>query len=719
MLSGMIKSCRDIMRKDKGLNGDLDRLPMLTWVLFLKFLDDLERMREAETALQRERYRTTIPAPYRWRDWAAKPDGITGEALLAFINHDEAIRPDGTRGPGLFATLRTLTSKGANDSHASVIRAVFSGTANRMLNGYLLRDLVNKVNSVEFTSSGQMSTLGHIYESMLKEVRDAAGDSGEFYTPRPVVKFMVAAVDPRLGESVLDPACGTGGFLTESFEYLKRQCRTAEEHRRVQTGTLQGVEAKALPYLLCQMNLLLHGVETPQIDPLNALRHKLGEIGDSDRVDVILTNPPFGGEEERGIRGNFPADRQTAETALLFLQLIMRKLRRQPRAGRAAVVVPNTTLFYPGVAAAIRCDLVKDFNLHTIVRLPKGVFLPYTDIETNVLFFDRTKPTERILYYRLVPPDGRKMYSKTQPLRVEELSECLKLMALREDASPNAWLVRATDVLSDERVNLDLHNPKDVQAASESPLDVAEKLASNLAQLSKLVLRAESSVAALASLIESAGDWEDVVLADVLTRRKDVVTIEDGEYYKRLRIQVKGRGVLQRDEVDGAKIGTKRQFRVEAGQFVLSKIDARNGAFGIVPDEADGAVITGNFWAYDVDASRLVPKLIHYLTRSDAFIYFCSISSPGATNRRYLQEDLFLNQHVRVPPSLDQQESLCAALGEVENVSRVLERDLAVVAKRAPVLLQSALHQVFGGPVIGLDEDSEAEETAEGTGTAE
>jgi len=703
-LGSLIKSCRDIMRKDKGLNGDVDRLPMLTWVLFLKFLDDLEQVRETEAQLGDKRYRPAIEAPYRWRDWAAQPDGITGDALIAFINQDDAIRPDGTRGPGLFPALRSLAA-GQGDDRRDVIRAVFTGTANRMLNGYLLRDMVNKVNGIHFTSSEEISTLGHLYESMLREMRDAAGDSGEFYTPRPLVKFMVDVVDPRLGETVLDPACGTGGFLTESFEHLKKQCRTAEDHQRLQRETLFGVEAKPLPYLLCQMNLLLHGLESPQIDPLNALRHKLGEIGDRDRVDVILTNPPFGGEEQRGILGNFPAGRQTAETALLFLQLIMRKLRRQPKPGRAAVVVPNTTLFYPGVATIIRRELLREFRLDSVVRLPKGVFLPYTDIETNIVFFDRSGPTTETLFYRLVPPDGRKQYSKTQPLRIDELAECLRLINSQKADSPNAWFVQAADVLADARVNLDIHNPKAVIATSDSPSEVLSELRIVLSRLEGAVQLAHTAIEALEKCLARQSEWGAVTLASVLKRRREVVQVEEGTLYKRLRIQVKGRGVLLRDEVDGSGIGTKRQFRVRSGQFVLSKIDARNGAFGVVPDEADGAVITGNFWAYDVDAERLLPSLIHYLTRSDAFIHFCTVSSPGATNRRYLQEDLFLAQQVLVPVSPPEQETLSSALDAIEAISRGMEGDLTLVAKRAPEVLQSALHRVFEGPPGALGKD--------------
>ncbi len=374
-LGSLIKSARDIMRKDKGLNGDLDRLPMLTWIMFLKFLDDLELQREEEAKLAGKKFQPAIESPYRWRDWANNPAGTTGDELIAFVNNEEAVRPDGSRGPGLFAYLRSLVGREGGDRR-DVIATVFKGTINRMINGYLLRDVINKVAAIHFGSSDELHTLGTLYESMLREMRDAAGDSGEFYTPRAVVRFMVAVTDPRLGETLLDPACGTGGFLVAAFEHLQRQCKTVEDRETLQKRSLFGGEAKPLPYLLAQMNLLLHGLESPQINPGNSLAVKITEIGERDRVDIILTNPPFGGEEERGILGNFPSDKQTAETTLLFLQLIMRKIRRAPKAGRAAVVVPNGMLFGDGVAARIKEELLKDFNLHSIVRLPNGVFAP-------------------------------------------------------------------------------------------------------------------------------------------------------------------------------------------------------------------------------------------------------------------------------------------------------------------------------------------------------
>jgi len=285
---------------------------------------------------------------------------------------------------------------------------------------------------------------------MLREMRDAAGDAGEFYTPRPVVRFMVQVTDPRLGETVLDPACGTGGFLVEAYDHIAPQVATPEQRRTLQRDVLYGQEAKPLPYMLAQMNLLLHGLEAPQITYGNTLARKITEIGHSERVDVILTNPPFGGEEEVGIKSNFPPNMQTAETALLFLQYIMRKLRVSgapvsggglaKQGGRAAVVVPNGTLFGDGISAVIKEEMLKEFNLHTIVRLPQGVFAPYTDIPANLLFFDRGGPTETIWYYELPLPEGRKKYSKTAPLQFEEFVPALAWWNAREEG-PNAWKV--------------------------------------------------------------------------------------------------------------------------------------------------------------------------------------------------------------------------------------------------------------------------------------
>ncbi len=478
-LSTLIKSARDIMRKDKGLNGDLDRLPLLTWIMFLKFLDDREKLEEARAGIGGKKYKPAVEPPYRWRDWAATKDGITGDELIAFVNQEEAVRPDGKRGAGLLAYLRSLQSTNG-DRRRDVIATVFAGVNNRMLSGYLLRDVINLIDGIHFDSSEEIHTLARLYESMLREMRDAAGDSGEFYTPRPVIQFMVTVTDPQLGEVVLDPACGTAGFLAEAFAHLEKQCNKAQDRKVVQERSIHGGEAKPLPYMLAQMNLLLHGLDAPAIQYGNSLAVKITEIGEKDRVDVILTNPPFGGEEEAGIRGNFPADKQTSETALLFLQLIMRRLRKpsaaSQRGGRAAIVVPNGTLFGDGVCARIKEELLKDFNLHTIVRLPNGVFAPYTAIPTNLLFFDRSGPTKDIWFYELPLADGRKNYSKTKPLQFDEFANCIKwFQAKRRKENDHAWRVSVDDVLKYDEAgslvscNLDLKNPHSAAALEHLP----------------------------------------------------------------------------------------------------------------------------------------------------------------------------------------------------------------------------------------------------------
>ena len=471
-LGTLLKSARDIMRKDKGLNGDLDRLPMLTWLMFLKFLDDHEQVREQRAVIKKEKFKPSIAAPYRWRDWAAKEDGNTGDELKKFITSDEIqLSGEKEKRPGLLAHLRSFV--GSADARQRVIGDVFIGVQSRMESGYLLRDIVNKINGIHFDSSEEIHTLGHLYESMLREMRDSAGDSGEFYTPRAVVRFMVAVTDPKIGEIVLDPAAGTGGFLVEAYSHLESQCKTVEHRKTLQEQSIFGQEAKSLPYMLCQMNLLLHGLEAPQIVRGNSLEQRLTEIKDSERVDVILTNPPFGGEEEKGIQSNFPEDKQTSETALLFLQLIMRKLKTAPSPGRAAVVVPNGTLFGDGVCARIKQDLLTKFNLHTIIRLPNGVFAPYTAIPTNILFFDRTGPTEHVWYYEQPLPEGRRQYTKTSPIQLEELTNCITWFRKREE-NERAWKMGAVAPIPEFTLQLQVFW---FLAAGNSPLSgVAERV---------------------------------------------------------------------------------------------------------------------------------------------------------------------------------------------------------------------------------------------------
>lgn len=502
-LDSIIKSARKIMRKDKGLNGDLDRLPMLTWIMFLKFLDDMEHIEEEKAAMSGKKFRGAIEAPYRWRDWAAEEAGITGPDLLKFLTSEETELPDGAKGPGLFTYLKSLRGDNGRRDRKDVVAIVFRGLTNRMESGYLLKDVVNLVGGIHFDSSEEVHTLGRFYETLLREMRDAAGDSGEFYTPRPIVRFMVQVTNPQLGEKVLDPACGTGGFLTESFMHMAEQADTVEKRQTLQDASIYGGEAKSLPFLLVQMNLLLHGLEAPQITPENSLNVRLAEIGEGDRFEVILSNPPFGGEEETGILNNFPEDRRTTETALLFLQMIMRRLRRNGK-GRAAVVVPHGVLFGGGIAARIKADLIKEFNIHTVLRLPEGVFAPYTGIATNVIFFDTTKATGDIWFYEQPKPEGRKNYTKTAPLTSAELQPCLDWWSARE-TNEQAWKVVGKDLIeTDEHgrivaCNLDLKNPNAGGVADHrAPLEILESIEINEQRIFSIMADIKRSLSEMA-----------------------------------------------------------------------------------------------------------------------------------------------------------------------------------------------------------------------------
>lgn len=461
-LAAVIKTARDIMRKDAGLTSDLDRVPQLAWLLFLKAFDALEERREVVD----EGHVPAIVAPYRWRDWAADPvDGRTADVLVRFVNDE------------LLPYLRNLRGDdGVPDDARDTIAAVFSETYNRMLSGVLLRDVVNKVNEINFTSSDDIHTMAHLYETMLREVRDAAGSSGEFYTPRPVIRFMVQQVDPKLGETVLDPACGTGGFLVEAIEHVRPFVDTAEDVATVEQ-TIRGVEKKPLPYLLGMMNLVLHEVQNPHIIRSNALLTPITEIRRRDRVDVVLTNPPFGGEEERAIADAFPPNLRTAETAWLFLLMVEARLKDD---GRCGIVVPNGVLFADGVGARIKERLLASCNLHTVVRLPPGVFAPYTAIPTNLLFFDKTGPTREVWFYELPLPEGRKNYTKTKPLRFEEFADCQTWWggpgrAGREETR-QAWRVDIARI-RESGYNLDLRNPNaDDDLAHRPPAELVADL---------------------------------------------------------------------------------------------------------------------------------------------------------------------------------------------------------------------------------------------------
>lgn len=462
-LASVIKSARDTMRKDAGLNGDLDRLPQLSWLLFLKAFD--QRVEQVGPLLDPD-YRPAIEKPYRWEEWATKPDFSSNE-LKTFVNDELIPHLAGLKG-----------ADGDAEDPRNVLSTIFKDVNNRMQSGTLLRDLVNLVDEIHFDSSDDIHTMAFLYESILKEMRDAAGDSGEFYTPRPVNRFMVQQSFLKLGESILDPACGTGGFLVQAYEDLVQRVETDTQRRQLHDD-IRGIEKKSLPYLLASMNLLLHGIGAPRLVRENALL-QMRDATAADRVDAVLTNPPFGGEEERSVVEKFPKGYQTQETSWLFLHAILDQLKR---GGRCAIVLPNGSLFASGensIGARIKQKLMKECNLHTIVRLPQGVFAPYTQIPSNLLFFEKGKPTEEVWFYELPLPDGRRSYTKTKPMRFEEFEPCVEWWggAKREgrEEGGNAWKVTATEI-EKAGFNLDIPNPHGGEGlAHRSPEDLVNEL---------------------------------------------------------------------------------------------------------------------------------------------------------------------------------------------------------------------------------------------------
>ena len=398
----LIKTIQDIMRKDVGVDGDAQRISQIVWLLFLKIFDD----KEQEWEFTVKGYKSPLQSRFRWSNWAKNPEGITGEDLTDFVNNE------------LFPSLKKLATAAGISPQGRVVGEVFEDAYNYMKSGTLLRQVINCIETdVDFNSSTDRHLFNDIYEKILADLQ-SAGNAGEYYTPRAVTQFMVDIINPKLGEKVLDPACGTGGFLTNTIEHLKPQFKTAEDRKTLQ-DTLNGVEKKPLPHMLAMTNVMLHGIDVPtNIRHDNTLSRPLRDYSPKDRVDIVITNPPFGGMEEDGIEANFPKKYQTRETADLFMALIMHLL--QPDTGRAAVVLPDGFLFGEGTKTNLKRELLEEFNLHTIVRLPKGVFSPYTGINTNILFFEKGDPTQDIWFFEHPYPDGYKSYSRSKPLTIQE-----------------------------------------------------------------------------------------------------------------------------------------------------------------------------------------------------------------------------------------------------------------------------------------------------------
>ena len=461
----LIKSVQDIMWKDVGVDGDAQRISQLCWMLFLKIIDDQDQ----ELELLENDYHSPIPEHLKWRSWAADPEGITGEELLVFVNDD------------LFPKLKELPARAG--PRAKVVRDVFEDAYNYMKSGQLMRQVVNKINEIDFNNLTERQHFGDIYEQILNDLQ-SAGNAGEYYTPRAVTSFMAQMIDPKPGETLLDPACGTGGFLTCAMRHMRAHyVKRPEDEDRMQSS-FRAVEKKPLPHMLAVTNMLLHGIEDPSfLRHDNTLARPYVSWGRDDRVDIVLTNPPFGGKEEDGIESNFPQHFRTRETADLFLALIIRLLKP---GGRAAVVLPDGSLFGEGVKTRLKEHLMEECNLHTIVRLPNSVFRPYASIGTNLLFFEKGEPTKDIWFWEHSVPEGQKAYSMTKPIKLEHLDDCTAWWGRQErqgrEESERAWKVDIEEIKA-RNYNLDIKNPHTEEEDYGDPEALLKELTSAEAEV--------------------------------------------------------------------------------------------------------------------------------------------------------------------------------------------------------------------------------------------
>lgn len=467
-IGSIIKSIRDIFRKDPGLSGDAQRIEQLGWMIFLKLFDDKDREKE----ILNPKYKSPIPAELQWRNWAEDDEGITGDELIGFVNND------------LFPALKSL-SVATDDRLGIIIRQIFDGTNNYMKSGTTFRQAINKLNEIDFNSSREHHVFNVIYEEILQGLA-AKKDTGEFYTPRAVTQFIVDMVNPQLGEKIMDPACGTGGFLVCAIETLKPQVKNIEDRNTLQE-TITGTELKPLPFMLSVINLITHDIEVPQIENGDSLSREYNSIRQRDRVDVIVANPPFGGVVGDGMETNFPLNYRTKESADLFLILFIQLLKD---GGRAGIVLPDGSLTGDGVKQRVRQKLLEDCNVHTIVRLPQSVFAPYATVNTNLIFFEKGSPTKEIWYYEHTLPEGQKAYSKTKPIQISEFD---KIKNWWDNRNEHEFAYKVSiDTIIERGYDLDVKNPsKVVEEVSYDRKEIIETIRKNQNRITELITELE------------------------------------------------------------------------------------------------------------------------------------------------------------------------------------------------------------------------------------
>ena len=483
-LTGFVKRLRDIMRNDAGINGDAQRIEQIAWMLFLKVYDAKEQDWEWDD----ENYQSVLPEECRWQNWAhddKSGNALTGDRLLDFVNNT------------LFPTLKNLPVTASTPVKKAIVQTTFADANQYMKDGVLLRQVINVIDELDLSDYEESHAFGEIYETILKELQ-SAGSAGEYYTPRAVTDFMAQMIKPKIGEKMADFACGTGGFITSWLKELDKQVKTTED-KEAYGASVYGMEKKQFPYMLCITNMLLHDLDVPQVFHGNSLLRDVLDYTEDDQFDVILMNPPYGGNEKADVKNHFPSDLASSETADLFMSVIMYRLKKN---GRAAVILPDGFLFGTDNAKVnIKKKLLGEFNLHTVVRMPGSVFAPYTSITTNILFFDNTHPTEETWFYRLDMPEGYKHFSKTKPMKLEHFQPVLDWwndrQEITEDGFNKAKKFNAKELSEDLGYNLDQCGYPHEEEEILAPLDLIHRYEEQRASLNAEIDRVLGEITSL------------------------------------------------------------------------------------------------------------------------------------------------------------------------------------------------------------------------------
>lgn len=688
------KACK-ILRQDDNTNSLLDYVEQISWLLFLKCLEELERRNKAEAEFEGKPYTPILAKKYQWSTWTCQEKHLTGQDLMRFLTDD------------LFPYLRTLKGNSAK----SVIRALFEETPSKMLkDGGILRDAIDEIGKIEFETADDVHTLSHLYESMLAKLGREGGMGGEFYTPRPIIEFIVKMVAPQIGETIYDPAMGSAGFLVESYKHMRKSLGNKilpRDEKRLQENTFYGQEKKPLPYLLGCMNMILHGVFSSNLTRRNTLGDDIRKFTEKDRFNVILTNPPFGGTEHDSVTSNFRYPSKA--TSITFLQHIMAKVKR---GGRVGMVIDETVLSKTNELAYIntRKELLEVFNLHTIISLPAGVFANAvstgTGPKTNLIFFNRELDksgnpigTKEIWYYE-VEAVGFTLTKTQKPIKENDLPECLRL-ANNKKQTNRSWTVDISKI-RERNYNLSAFNPnQNDELKHKTPTTVAGVLISKTKSFAESLEKIQESLSTTnQDELPTAAcvKWVEMPLEKFIKQRKDYIILEDDKNYKRVTVQLHAKGIVPRDEIYGKNIKTKKQYPIKANDLLVAEIDAKVGGYGIVPIELEGAIVSNHYYLYEVDESQLEINYLYFWLQTPSPLNQIQYFIKGALNYAAIRPYHFSKLKIPIPIRDNKPD-----INEQKNVSSFLKNTLTLniyhkqIKEELDVLFPSLLDKAFKG----------------------